>query len=74
MTLLTHHTLRTTGMTSRVTSFLRRIVCEVADALIEAEAWVSKNLHERSQGDTDCWPGLFDTQASLAVGVSSMSN
>jgi hypothetical protein len=37
-----------------------------------AACGVSKNVRERSQADGDSWNGLFDTQAGLAVGVSSL--
>ena len=33
---------------------------------------MSKNLRTRSQADEDSWNGLFDTQAGLVVGVSSL--
>jgi len=37
------------------------------------EGGVSKNMRKRSQAYRDYCNGLFDTQAGLAVGVSSLS-
>jgi hypothetical protein len=34
---------------------------------------VSDNLRQRSQGNRAAWHGLFDTEAGLGVGVSSLS-
>jgi len=38
-----------------------------------AELWMSNNLWQRSQADTDSWHELFDIQAGPVVGVSSLS-
>jgi hypothetical protein len=48
----------------------KRIVSPLED---QQRGWVSQNMWQRSQADTDSWHGLFDTQAGAVARVFSLS-